>query len=59
MFLRNSIGKRAGELCGRVLFDAFFFVSAGAKKKAWQKNAVSVGLCAPHPHHLLKKVDEN
>ena len=39
---------------------AFFFEAKGTKKKALQKrNAVSVGLCAPHPHHLLKKVDEN
>jgi hypothetical protein len=44
----------------RFLLYAFSFEAAGAKEKAWRKeNAVSVGLCAPHPHHLLKKVDEN
>jgi hypothetical protein len=43
-----------------LVLDAFFFEAKGPKKKAWQKrNAVPVGLCAPRPHHLLKKVDEN
>ena len=44
----------------RYLLGAFFFEAKGTKKKAWQKrNAVLSGLCAPNPHHLLKKVDEN
>ena len=42
----------------RYLIDAFFFATAGPKKKAWQKrNAAFVGLCAPHPRELLKKRD--
>jgi hypothetical protein len=42
--------------CNRSPLDAFFFEAKGTKKKAWQKrNAVSVGLCAPHPQELFEK----
>jgi hypothetical protein len=38
------------------LLGAFFFETAGTKKKALQKrNAVSVGLRVPHPRELFKK----
>ena len=39
---------------------AFSFGTRGAKEKAWQKeNAIFVGLLAPNPRKLLKKLDQN
>ena len=49
-----KMGKRLLQL--QWVLDAFFFATAGTKKKALQKKKCRfVGLCAPHPHSLFEK----